>query len=398
MNLSGKHIILGVSGGIAAYKSPDLVRRLREAGAVVRVVLTRGAEAFITPLTFQAVSHQPVHTHLLDAEAETGMGHLELARWADHIVIAPATADCMARLAHGMADDLLTTLCLASEAPITLCPAMNHIMWQAQATQDNAETLAKRGMRMLGPVDGALAEGESGPGRLMEPRDIVSAIQDNTGHPMIRGKRILITAGPTHEPIDPVRYIANRSSGRMGFALAQAAASAGAQVTLISGPARLTTPAGVARIDVETAEQMHNSVMQQAAQADIFIAAAAVADYRAEAVANQKVKKSEAPTTLQLKPNPDILQAVAKLTNGPFTVGFAAETESVREHAQIKLEQKHLDMIAANQVGDGIGFDVDTNTLDVLWANGEKRLGPASKIEVAAALIQLIGERLNAAG
>lgn len=397
MNLTGKHIILGVSGGIAAYKSPDLVRRLREAGAVVRVVLTRGAEAFVTPLTFQAVSHQPVHTHLLDADAETGMGHLELARWADHIVIAPATADCMARLAHGMADDLLTTLCLATEAPVTLCPAMNHIMWQAQATQANAQTLAQRGMRMLGPVDGALAEGESGPGRLMEPRDIVSALQDDTGHPMIRGKRIVVTAGPTHEPIDPVRYIANRSSGRMGFALADAAARAGAEVTLVAGPVRLATPAGVARIDVETAEQMHENVLQQAAKCDIFIAAAAVADYRIEAVAEQKIKKSEAPKTLQLKPNPDILQAVSALADAPFTVGFAAETESVHDHARAKLIQKNLNMIAANQVGEGLGFDVETNTLDVLWADGEQRLGPASKATVATALIQLIGERLNEA-
>lgn len=398
MNLSGKHIILGVSGGIAAYKSPDLVRRLREAGAVVRVVLTRGAEAFVTPLTFQAVSHQPVHTHLLDAEAETGMGHLELARWADQVVIAPATADFMARLAHGIADDLLTTLCLATEAPITLCPAMNHIMWQAQATQANSHVLVQRGVRMLGPTEGALAEGESGPGRLMEPRDIVSALQSATSHPAISGKRILITAGPTHEPIDPVRFIANRSSGRMGFALAQAATHAGAQVTLVTGPVRLTTPAGVERIDVKTAEQMHDSVMQQVEQADIFIAAAAVADYRAQAIADRKIKKSEAPKALQLTPNPDILQAVANLPNGPFTVGFAAETDSVREHAQAKLAQKRLDMIAANQVGDGIGFDVETNTLEVIWANGEQRLGPANKAQVAEALIQLIGERLNEAG
>lgn len=398
MNLSGKHIILGVSGGIAAYKSPDLVRRLREAGAVVRVVLTRGAEAFVTPLTFQAVSHQPVHTHLLDAEAETGMGHLELARWADQVVIAPATADFMARLAHGIADDLLTTLCLATEAPITLCPAMNHIMWQAQATQANSHVLVQRGVRMLGPIEGALAEGESGPGRLMEPRDIVSALQSATSHPAISGKRILITAGPTHEPIDPVRFIANRSSGRMGFALAQAATHAGAQVTLVTGPVRLTTPAGVERIDVKTAEQMHDSVMQQVEQADIFIAAAAVADYRAQATADRKIKKSEAPKALQLTPNPDILQAVANLPNGPFTVGFAAETDSVREHAQAKLAQKRLDMIAANQVGDGIGFDVETNTLEVIWANGEQRLGPANKAQVAEALIQLIGERLNEAG
>jgi len=398
MTLSGRHIILGVSGGIAAYKSPDLVRRLREAGAEVRVVLTRGAQAFVTPLTFQAVSHQAVHTDLLDADAETGMGHLELARWADEILIAPATADVMARLAHGLADDLLTTLCLATEAPITLCPAMNHIMWQAAATRDNAEILERRGIRMLGPADGPLAEGESGPGRLMEPRDIVTALQGESSHSAIAGRHVLITAGPTHEPIDPVRFIANRSSGRMGFALAAAAAQAGARVSLVAGPVKLTTPSGVERVDVKTADQMHEAVMARAAEADIFIAAAAVADYRVEQIADQKLKKSDNSLTLNLKPNPDILKDVAALPSGPLTVGFAAETESVREHARAKLVDKRLDMIAANQVGDGMGFDVDGNTLDVIWADGEQRLGPAPKRDVATALIQLIGERLNEAG
>ncbi len=398
MNLSGQHIILGVSGGIAAYKSPDLVRRLREAGAVVRVVLTRGAEAFVTPLTFQAVSHQPVHTDLLDADAEMGMGHLELARWADQIIIAPATADLMARLANGMADDLLTTLCLASEAPITLCPAMNHIMWQASATQRNAKTLEQRGITLLGPVDGPLAEGESGPGRLMEPNDIVAALKGAHTHPAFAEKRVLITAGPTHEPIDPVRYIANRSSGRMGFAIAATAARAGATVTLVAGPVQLPTPPGVKRVDIKTTNQMHEAVMAEAEQTDIFIAAAAVADYGVESIAEQKIKKTAAPAALQLKHNPDILQAVAALPRAPFTVGFAAETESVIDHARAKLNAKNLDMIAANQVGDGIGFEVDTNTLDVLWVGGEKRLGPASKNILAAELVQLIGERLNEAG
>lgn len=400
MTLVGERIILGVSGGIAAYKAPDLVRRLRERGAEVRVVLTRGAEAFITPLTFQAVSHQPVHSELLDPEAEAGMGHLELARWADRVLIAPASADLIARLAAGLADDLLTTLCLATEAPLIVCPAMNHIMWQAPATQANTQQLIDRSVTMLGPETGELAEGESGPGRLMEPSAIVSALEalpQPAASTALAGRSILVTAGPTHEPIDPVRFIANRSSGRMGFAIAAAARGAGASVTLVAGPSALATPRGVERIDVETANQMHDAVMDNVGNCAVLIAAAAVADYRLEAPSEQKIKKSAQPTTLALVPNPDIVTAVADLADGPFTVGFAAETESALEHARDKRLTKGLDMIAANTVGPGQGFDVDDNCLTVLWGDQQRTLGPAAKTEVAKALIELIGEQLDAA-
>ena len=397
MTLSGERIILGVSGGIAAYKAPDLVRRLRERGAQVRVVLTRGAEAFITPLTFQAVSHQSVHSELLDPEAEAGMGHLELARWADRIVIAPASADLMARLAAGMADDLLTTLCLATQAPLVVCPAMNHIMWQAPATQANTARLIERSVTLLGPEVGELAEGESGPGRLMEPTAIVAALEAMPPagtHSALRDQRVIVTAGPTHEAIDPVRFIANRSSGRMGFAVASAAAKAGAQVTLIAGPSQLTTPQGVERIDVESANDMHAAVMQRISECDVFIAAAAVADYRIESPSTQKMKKSSQPAALSLVPNPDIVKAVADLSNGPYTVGFAAETQAVIEQAQQKRIDKKLDMIAANMVGINQGFDVADNCLTVLWADQQRTLGPAPKTHVAEGLIELIGEQL----
>ncbi|RZU99323.1 bifunctional phosphopantothenoylcysteine decarboxylase/phosphopantothenate--cysteine ligase CoaBC [Spiribacter vilamensis] len=394
MNLSGQHILLGVTGGIAAYKAPDLVRRLRQAGAEVRVVLTAGAQAFVTPLTFQAVSHQPVHTDLLDPEAEAGMGHLELARWADRVIIAPASADAMARLAHGLAGDLLTTLCLATRAPITVCPAMNHVMWQAAATVANTETLRRRGVDLLGPMDGPLAEGESGPGRLMEPADIVTAL---TVPGDLAGRAVVITAGPTREPIDAVRFIANRSSGRMGFAIAAAAAAAGARVILVAGPTALATPPGVTRIDVETAVEMHAAALHHAADSDLFIAAAAVADYRVAAPADHKVRKADAPPALELVPNPDIVREVAAMADGPFTVGFAAETHDVIDHARDKLTAKDLDMIAANQVGAGLGFEVGENTLEVIWPTGRKTLGPMTKERLGEALLALIGERFHAA-
>jgi phosphopantothenoylcysteine decarboxylase/phosphopantothenate--cysteine ligase len=393
MSLSGQNILLGVTGGIAAYKAPDLVRRLRQAGAAVRVVLTTGAQAFVTPLTFQAVSHQPVHTDLLDPEAEAGMGHLELARWADRVIIAPASADAMARLAHGLAGDLLTTLCLATRAPLCICPAMNHVMWQSAATRANAETLQQRGMQLLGPVEGPLAEGESGPGRLMEPADIVAAL-DTPGS--LQGRSVLVTAGPTREPIDAVRFIANRSSGRMGFAVAGAAAAAGATVTLIAGPSEQPTPPGVERIDVETATEMHAATLERAGDVELFIAAAAVADYRVAQPADHKVRKSDAPPTLSLVRNPDIVGDVAALPTAPFTVGFAAETHDVIDHARAKLTAKGLDMIAANRVGEGLGFEVSDNALDVLWAGGHQRLGPMAKDRLAAALIELIGAHCHA--
>ena len=394
MTLLGERILLGVSGGIAAYKAPDLVRRLRDAGAEVRVVLTDGAQAFVGPLTFQAVSHTRVHTQLLDPEAEAGMGHIELARWATRILIAPASANCLARLAHGFADDLLSTLCLATEAPIIVCPAMNHIMWQAPATRENLRQLEHRGIRILGPIDGPLAEGESGPGRLMEPLDIVQALSISPVG-ALAGKTVLITAGPTHEPIDPVRFIGNRSSGRMGYAIAAAAAQQGAQVTLISGPSALPTPHGVERIDVGTALEMQAAVMQRIEGQTIFIAAAAVADYRIATPATQKIKKSASQTSLTLTPNPDIVAEVAALTSRPYIVGFAAETESVIENARLKRERKGLDMIAANQVGPGLGFDTKDNCLHILAKNAEHTLGPAPKPSLANELLLLIADALN---
>ncbi|MDR9432565.1 MAG: bifunctional phosphopantothenoylcysteine decarboxylase/phosphopantothenate--cysteine ligase CoaBC [Spiribacter sp.] len=405
MTLSGERIILGVTGGIAAYKAPDLVRRLRERGADVRVVLSHGAQAFITPLTFQAVSHQSVHTDLLDPQAEAGMGHIELARWATRILIAPASADVMARLAAGLADDLLTTLCLATQAPIVICPAMNHIMWQAPATLANTESLRQRGVTLLGPGIGELAEGESGPGRLLEPNAIVQAMEslsaagtDASNAARLKGQNVLISAGPTHEPIDPVRFIGNRSSGRMGFAIAAAAVAAGAHVTLIAGPTHLATPAGCTRINVETAAEMHTAVMAHAPRSEVFIAAAAVADYRIEQVADQKMKKGQTAPTLSLVNNPDIVSEVAAIPNGPYTLGFAAETENLIDYAKQKRVNKGLDMIAANSVGEGQGFDVEENSLEVIWANDSRRLGPAPKSTLASRLIQLLGEQLNGTG
>lgn len=397
MAVSAERIVLGVTGGIAAYKAPDLVRRLRDAGAEVRVVLTHGAQAFVSPLTFQAVSHQAVRTDLLDPEAEAGMGHLELARWADHVVIAPASADCLARLAAGLADDLLTTLCLATEAPITVCPAMNHVMWNAAATRDNLATLERRGIQFIGPDDGSLAEGEFGPGRLVEPTEIVRRLTAPESGPLA-GHHVLITAGPTHEPIDPVRFIANRSSGRMGFAVAAAARQAGARVTLVAGPCEQATPPGVQRVDVETAMDMHQAVMAHVHECEVFIATAAVADYRVASPETQKLKKAAGPPSLALTLNPDILAEVAALPDGPFTVGFAAETHHLEDHARDKLTTKGLDMIAANQVGEGQGFGVPDNALSVLWRQGQQSLGPAPKSRLAHQLIALVGEKLHERG
>ncbi|HET7307092.1 MAG TPA: bifunctional phosphopantothenoylcysteine decarboxylase/phosphopantothenate--cysteine ligase CoaBC [Gammaproteobacteria bacterium] len=390
MSLDGKHILLGVAGGIAAYKSPDLVRRLRDAGADVRVVLTASAERFVTALTFQTVSAHPVPTGLWDPAAETGMAHIELARWADLILIAPATAEAMAKLAHGHADDLLSTLCLASEAPLALAPAMNRIMWVHPATQANRTTLESRGVRFVGPGVGALAEAESGPGRMLEPLEIVAALAEPAP---LAGVRMLVTAGPTREPVDAVRYVSNRSSGRMGYAVAAAAARAGAVVTLISGPVALAAPAGVERIDVETAAEMHAATMAKAADADIFIATAAVADYAPADPAASKIKKSDAVLDIKLEPTVDILAAVAALADGPFTVGFAAETDDVEANARTKLEKKGLDMIAANRVGAGQGFETDANALTVLWSGGREELAQAPKPALAARLVGLVAQR-----
>ncbi len=389
--LSGENIVLAVTGGIAAYKSPDLVRRLRDAGAEVRVVMSRGAQAFVTPLTFQAVSGHPVHTRLLDESAEAGMGHIELARWADRVLIAPATADCIAKLAHGIADDLLTTLCLATEAPIAVAPAMNRVMWSADATRENVRILASRGVQVLGPGDGDQACGETGAGRMWEPVQITGALA--AGKPL-PGTAVLITAGPTREAIDPVRYIGNRSSGKMGFAVAEAAAALGAAVTLVAGPVALATPPGVRRLDVESASDMHRTVMNEVDNADIFIAVAAVADYRPSTVAAEKIKKDQAQRQIALERTTDILAAVADRQSAPFSVGFAAETHDLEAYAKEKLKRKQVDMIAANIVGRaGTGFAADENELLVITADSTHKIERTSKREAAAQLLQLIVDR-----
>ena len=395
--LSGKHVLLGVTGGIAAYKSAELLRRLREQGADVRVVMTRGAQSFITPLTLQALSGRPVHTELLDTDAEAAMGHIELARWADVVLVAPATADFLARLVHGRADDLLAAVCLATGAPLAVAPAMNRMMWKNPATQDNMTVLVRRGIHCLGPAEGEQACGETGPGRMLEPDALVRELPGLFQTGTLAGCHVLVTAGPTREPLDPVRYLTNRSSGKMGFAVAAAAAEAGARVTLVSGPVNLGSPAGVRRVDVETAAQMHEAVMQHVAGSDICIAAAAVADYRPARPSEQKIKKSAAHMPLELERNPDIIAAVAALDDGPFTVGFAAETESAASNARDKRQAKSLDMIAANTVGPGLGFDAEDNELQVFWDGGSQRLLHARKTHLARELVALVAERYRAA-
>lgn len=391
------NILLGVSGGIAAYKACELVRRLRDAGCEVRVVMTRAATAFITPLTFQALSGQPVRTDLLDAEAESGMDHIALARWADRVVIAPTTADLMARLATGMADDLLTTLCLATEAPLLLAPAMNRLMWAHPATRTNTDILLARGVRMVGPESGSQACGEQGPGRMAEPASIVHALLGPESAPL-SGRRVLITAGPTHEPIDPVRFVGNRSSGRMGVALAAAARDAGGEVCLVHGPLALPVPGGIEVVPVETAEAMRMAVLQRIDGQDLFIAAAAVADYRPREVASHKVKKDAPMLTLELIRNPDILAEVAARRPRPFVVGFAAETTDLRTHALAKLARKDLDMIAANDVSAGRGIGQPVNALSVFWPGGERLFPEQPKAELARALVHLITERMEHVG
>ncbi len=398
--LSGKRVIVGVSGGIAAYKTPDLVRRLRDAGAEVQVVTTAGAERFVTPLTFQAVSGRPVRDDLWDRDAEAAMGHIELARWAQLILIAPATADLIARLAAGIADDLLTTLCLASEAPVAIVPAMNRVMWDHAATRANLATLRDRGLTVLGPADGAQACGETGAGRMLEPFEIVAgaaALLAPRSPPMLAGVRVLLTAGPTRERIDPVRFISNRSSGKMGFAVAAAARDAGAEVVLVAGPVQLPTPPGVRRIDVESAADMLAAVQREVGTADIFISTAAVADYRPARAAPQKIKKNATSLEIDLERTVDILATVAAAPARPFVVGFAAETENVEQHARGKLLRKNLDMIAANEVGDDKVFEKDDNALMVLWGGGRRDLGPGSKSQIARELVALIAEHYHAA-
>jgi phosphopantothenoylcysteine decarboxylase/phosphopantothenate--cysteine ligase len=397
VSLTNRHILLGVTGGIAAYKSADLVRRLQDLGASVRVVMTKAAQEFITPLTLQALSGHPVHTDLLDPAAEAAMGHIELARWADLVLVAPATADFIARLAHGHADDLLTTLCLATPAPVALAPAMNQGMWRDPATQVNLATLRERQIILFGPAEGSQACGDVGPGRMLEPLDIAQRAAGVFRSRLLDGKRVLITAGPTREAIDPVRFISNHSSGKMGFALAEAAAAAGARVTLVAGPVHLATPERVSRVDVESAQQMYDAVMQRADACDVFIASAAVADYRPRAIADQKIKKQHSDAmTIELVRNPDIVASVAARDPHPFTVGFAAETRDVQNYARDKLERKKLDMIVANDVAAaGIGFNSDNNAVTVLWPGGEAQFGERAKSVLARELIALIASRLH---
>lgn len=388
-------ILLGVTGGIAAYKSPDLVRRLIERGAEVQVVMTAAAQKFITPMSFQAVSGRPTRCDLWDGAAEAAMGHIELARWAQIVLIAPASADFIARLAGGRADDLLATLCLATEAPIALAPAMNRVMWANKATQANVETLIGRGVRILGPASGNQACGEVGAGRMWEPVQLAESVLEppvNAG--LLAGLNVLITAGPTRERLDPVRYLTNRSSGKMGFAVAAAAREAGAHVTMVTGPVQLPTPSGITRINVESARDMYAAVHRHIAEADVFIAAAAVADFQPVTVAKHKIKKQGVSVKLDLEPAPDIVKSVAEMAKRPFVVGFAAETDDVEDNARSKLKRKKLDMIAANQVGDGIAFDCDDNALTVIWPGGKLEVARGPKIDVARALVALIAERL----
>lgn len=408
--LTGRRILLCVCGGIAAYKSVELVRRLREAGAEVQVAMTENAQRFIGAASLQAVSGVPVRGSLWDEAAEAAMGHIELARWADRIVVAPATADTLARLAHGLADDLVSTLCLATTSPISVVPAMNHRMWLHPATQANIATLRARGVQVIGPDDGAQACGEFGPGRLREPMEIANDLMaafaaDTQGHADLSGRRLLISAGPTFEDLDPVRFIGNRSSGKMGFAIAAAAARRGAEVVLVAGPVSLATPVGVKRIDVRSALQMRDAVLD-ALPADIYIGAAAVADYTPRMVSPEKIKKTAqsgggAATaidsmTVELVRTPDVLAEVAAHAQRPkVVVGFAAETNDVERYARDKLQRKRLDMIAANQVGRaGCGFESDDNALSVIDADTSHALGPAPKTALADALLDLIRARL----
>jgi len=398
--MQGKHILLGVTGGIAAYKSPDLVRRLRERGAEVQVVMTRGAREFVTPTTFQAVSGRTVRSDLWDAAAEAAMGHIELARWADAVLIAPASADFLARLAAGFADDLLTTLCLATAAPIAVAPAMNHLMWSHAATRANIATLAARGVQVYGPGEGDQACGESGEGRMLEPLDLAARVQALLlpADGALAGRRVLITAGPTRERIDPVRFISNRSSGKMGFAVAQAAREAGASVVLVAGPVSLPTPAGVTRIDVESAADMLTAVLRELPGTEIFISTAAVADYRPARAAEQKIKKSTDTLELAMERTADVLATVAARSERPFVVGFAAETEAVEQNARTKLLKKNLDMIAANEVGHDKAFDCEDNQLIVLSRAARHELARAGKLTLARGLIALIAQELAARG
>ncbi len=396
--LLNKNIIVAVTGSIAAYKSAELVRRLKDSGATVRVVMTRAACEFVTPMTFQALSGYPVHSELLDAASEAAMGHIELARWADIILIAPASANTLARLAMGVADDLLSTLCLATSAPIILAPAMNHQMWGNPATQANILTLKSRAIHIYGPASGEQACGEMGEGRMFEAADIITQLTHQLSSKLpMQGLKVMITAGPTFEDIDPVRFIGNRSSGKMGFAIASAAVAMGAEVVLVCGPVSLATPSGLLRENIRSAHDMHSYVLANLSGVDIFISAAAVADFRPYSISSEKIKKSDAEMEIKLIANPDILRAVALQADAPFTVGFAAETDNVENYARGKLKNKRLDMICANQVGGSEGgFEDDNNALELYWKDGGSSLPMAHKSVLAEQLLQQLLSRFQA--
>jgi len=395
--LQGRKVLLGVTGSIAAYKSPDIVRRLKEQGAEVRVVLTASAEKLVSPTVFHAVSGEEVRGDIWDEKAEAAMGHIELAKWADIILIAPATANVIAQLAAGSAENLLTTLVLASEAELALSPSMNQAMWNDPATQANCDLLRKRNAVFIGPASGEQACGDVGLGRMSEPVDIVNRLRRGGKAGPLEGLKVIITAGPTREPIDPVRFISNRSSGKMGFAVARAAVEAGARVTLVAGPVNLSTPPAVERIDTETTQQMFDAAMAQIPDADIYIGAAAISDYRPSAPAKQKIKKSADIFELKMVKSPDLLAEVAALEGGPFAVGFAAETEKLEEYATLKLERKKIDMIIANLVGANLCFDADENEVVVLWPGGRQPFPKSTKQELARQLVECIASRYRAA-
>jgi phosphopantothenoylcysteine decarboxylase / phosphopantothenate---cysteine ligase len=397
MTLRQRRILIGVTGGIAAYKICELVRRLRDLDAEVRVVMTEGATHFVTPTTFQALSGQPVRVSLWDEAGEAAMGHIELAKWAERILVAPASADTLARLAHGFANDLLSTVVLATAAPVYVAPAMNQQMWANLAVQANVGTLRTRGVQVLGPADGDQACGDIGSGRMLEPHQLRDILVASFGEQRLRGRRVVVSAGPTYEDIDPVRFIGNRSSGRMGFAVAAAARDAGADVTLVAGPVSLPTPQGVRRIDVRSARQMHDAVLAAADGADIYVGAAAVGDYRPAEAATHKLKKAGGePLRLELTENPDIIATLAARPSHPFLVGFAAETRDVEGYARDKLARKGLDMVAANDVGEGRGFEVADNALHLFWADGDVALPRAPKTALAHQFVAHVADRFLA--
>jgi len=394
--LYGRRVLLGITAGIAAYKAAELARLLVKGGAEVQVVMTRSAVEFIGPMTLQAITGRPVRDALFDAQHEAAMGHIELARWAELTLVAPATADFLARAATGVADDLLTTLCLASESPLMLAPAMNQAMWRHPATQANVALLQSRGALLLGPAEGDQACGEVGPGRMLEPQMIFTAVHERLVGGRLRGQRVLLTAGPTREALDPVRFLGNRSSGKMGFAIAEALVAQGAEVTLVAGPVALQTPAGVIRVDVESAQEMRDAVFTSLPGTAIFVACAAVADFRPAESVEHKIKKTRETLTLELVRNPDILSDVSFSPGRPFCVGFAAETNDVEAYAESKRRAKGLDMIAANRVGVSQGFETDDNALLVLWEGGRKALPMQSKSLLARQLVELIVDRFDA--